>query len=111
MKRLHDRVNLIPIIAKADTMTVDEVVQFKKTIIDEINQHRIQIYEFPELDDEDVEMNKTNNSLKSKIPFAIVGSNNTIEIDGKPVRGRKYPWGVVNSKLLRFLHKMNKQRL
>jgi septin 7 len=97
MKKLHDRVNLIPLIAKADTMTTDEVAQFKKTIIDEINQNKIQIYEFPELDDEDIEMSKTNNTLKSKIPFAIVGSNNTTEVDGKPVRGRKYPWGFVNS--------------
>jgi septin family protein len=36
--------------------------------------------------------------LKSKLPFAIVGSNTTIEIDGKSFRGRQYPWGCVNGK-------------
>lgn len=96
MKKLHDRVNLIPIIAKADTMTGEELKQFKKTVLHEINQHKLQIYEFPDLDDDDIETNKTNSLLKSKLPFAIVGSNTIIECEGKPVRGRQYPWGVIN---------------
>ena len=29
------------------------------------------------------------------MPFAVVGSNATIEVQGKKVRGRRYPWGVV----------------
>ena len=32
MKRLHDKVNIIPLIAKADTMTPDECREFKKTV-------------------------------------------------------------------------------
>lgn len=31
MKRLHDRVNIIPVLAKADTMTPEECGQFKRT--------------------------------------------------------------------------------
>jgi septin 3/9/12 len=30
------------------------------------------------------------------IPFAVVGSENNVIIDGKTVRGRKNRWGVVN---------------
>lgn len=30
------------------------------------------------------------------IPFAVVGSERTVIIDGKQVRGRKNRWGVVN---------------
>jgi len=96
MKKLHDRVNLIPVIAKADTMTIEEIRQFKRTLLNEINASKIQIYEFPDMDDDDVEASKTNAMLKSKLPFAIVGSNTTIEIEGKTFRGRQYPWGVVN---------------
>ena len=29
------------------------------------------------------------------MPFAIVGSNTLLEVNGKRVRGRLYPWGVV----------------
>ena len=30
------------------------------------------------------------------LPFAIVGSEKSVVIDGKPVRGRKNRWGVIN---------------
>jgi septin family protein len=30
------------------------------------------------------------------IPFAVVGSERSVIIDGKPVRGRKNRWGVIN---------------
>lgn len=30
------------------------------------------------------------------IPFSVVGSEREVIIDGKPVRGRKNRWGVVN---------------
>lgn len=29
-------------------------------------------------------------------PFAVVGSERNVIIDGKPVRGRKNRWGVIN---------------
>lgn len=28
------------------------------------------------------------------LPFAIIGSEEEIEIDGQPVRARIYPWGI-----------------
>ncbi|KAK2095860.1 Septin-7 [Saguinus oedipus] len=53
MKRLHEKVNIIPLIAKADTLTPEECQQFKKQIMKEIQEHKIKIYEFPETDDEE----------------------------------------------------------
>ncbi|CAH1155396.1 unnamed protein product [Phaedon cochleariae] len=93
MKRLCDKVNIIPVIAKADTLTEDECNLFKKQILNEIAQHKIKIYEFPDTPDEDEEQ-KLNKSLKDRVPFAVVGSNVVIEVDGKKVRGRRYPWGI-----------------
>ena len=29
------------------------------------------------------------------MPFAIVGSEEEVEINGEPVRARIYPWGIV----------------
>ena len=29
------------------------------------------------------------------MPFAVVGSDKLVEVNGKQVRGRKYPWGVI----------------
>lgn len=93
MKRLCDKVNIIPVIAKADTLTSDECALFKKQILNEIAQNKIKIYEFPDTLEEDEE-HKINKSLKERVPFAVVGSNVVIEQDGKKIRGRKYPWGV-----------------
>ena len=67
MKKLHDKVNLIPIIAKADTMITEEIKAFKATVLDVIAEQKIQIYEFPDIDDDDVENNHTNNLLKVRI--------------------------------------------
>lgn len=62
----------------------------------EIAQHKIKIYDFPDCDDE--EENKLQKKLKSRIPFAVVGSNYIVDVDGERKRGRKYPWGLVESK-------------
>lgn len=53
MKRLHEKVNIIPLIAKADELTPEECQQFKNQIMKEIQEHKIKIYEFPETDDEE----------------------------------------------------------
>ncbi|KAI9564217.1 putative septin-7 isoform X1 [Daphnia sinensis] len=93
MKRLHDKVNIIPVLAKADTMTPDECTYFKKQVLNEIAQHKIKIYEFPDVDDE--ELRKSQRALRERVPFAVVGSNTVVEVDGRKIRGRRYPWGVV----------------
>ena len=91
---------MIPVIAKADTMTPDEITHFKRQIMNQIVQAKIRIYEFP---DEDVTGNgvtgneKENRKIKDRVPFAVVGSNCLIDPgDGKKIRGRKYPWGIVD---------------
>lgn len=92
MKRLQDKVNIIPLVSKADTMTPEECAIFKKTIMDEIGKHKVKIYEFPDCDDE--EDAKVQKPLKDRVPFAVVGSNVMVDVNGRKVRGRKYPWGV-----------------
>jgi len=32
------------------------------------------------------------------VPFAVVGSNAVVESQGKKVRGRVYPWGIVEGR-------------
>ncbi|ESO00080.1 hypothetical protein HELRODRAFT_192726 [Helobdella robusta] len=100
MKRLHDKVNIIPLIAKADSMTKEEVTEFKKIILQEIAENKINIYDFPVnsninsiSSDDDERMLKL---YKDRVPFAVVGSNTLIETSqGRKVRGRMYPWGAV----------------
>jgi septin 7 len=98
MQRLCDKVNIIPVIAKADTMTPEEIQLFKKQILNEIAQHKIKIYDFPEPLEEEEDA-KALKQLKCRVPFAVVGANAIIEVDGKKIRGRRYPWGVAEGKI------------
>ncbi|GAA5920135.1 hypothetical protein JCM1841_004454 [Sporobolomyces salmonicolor] len=96
MRRLHTKVNLIPIIAKADTMTDDEVLQFKARILSDIAHHHIDIYQAPQYEQEDEETLAENEEIIRKIPFAVVGSDAVVATpDGRQVRGRAYPWGTI----------------
>lgn len=54
MKQLHNKVNIVPVIAKADVLTKKEVQKLKNRILDEINSNGIKIYPLPDCDsDED----------------------------------------------------------
>ena len=89
--------NIIPVIAKADTMTPEELSHFKRQIMNQIKQAKIRVYEFPEDGFEEEAESRENKRMKDRVPFAVVGSNMVIETpEGKKVRGRKYPWGTVD---------------
>ncbi|KAH0552896.1 hypothetical protein GP486_006903 [Trichoglossum hirsutum] len=96
MKRLHTKVNLIPVIAKADTLTDEEIAMFKKRILADILHHNIQIFEGPRYELDDEETIAENNEIMSKVPFAVVGANTEVTgAEGRKVRGRRYPWGII----------------
>lgn len=93
MRRLHRKVNIIVVIAKADTLTLSEIKKLKENIMNDLEANGILTYQFPECDsDEDEEFKRQDQELKASVPFAIVGSNTILDIAGKKVRGRQYPW-------------------
>ncbi|KAJ3540555.1 hypothetical protein NMY22_g4247 [Coprinellus aureogranulatus] len=96
MRRLSPRVNVIPVIGKADSLTPQELRAFKKRIMEDIDHYDIPIYNFPyDVEEDDEETIQENKELRSLLPFSVVGSEEEVEIDGQPVRARIYPWGIV----------------
>ncbi|TTX06323.1 Septin-8-A [Bagarius yarrelli] len=95
MKKLDSKVNIIPIIAKADTISKSELHKFKIKIMSELVSNGVQIYQFP-TDDEAVA--EINSSMNAHLPFAVVGSVEEVKVGNKAVRARQYPWGVVQVK-------------
>ncbi|XP_067934241.1 septin-4-like isoform X2 [Watersipora subatra] len=96
LKRLHNKVNIIPLIAKADTLTQAEVARNKAKVLEDIKVHGIKVYDFPDCDpDEDEEFKRQDAALKAAIPFAVIGSNAVTEVRGKRIRARVYPWGII----------------
>lgn len=92
MKKLDTKVNIIPIIAKADTVSKSELEKFKAKINQELAANGVQVYQFP-TDDESV--SEVNTTMNAHVPFAVVGSTDMVRIGNKTVRARQYPWGTV----------------
>ena len=92
MKKLDTKVNIIPIIAKADTVSKSELDKFKAKINQELAANGVHVYQFP-TDDESVA--DVNTTMNSHVPFAVVGSTDMVKIGNKTVRARQYPWGTV----------------
>ncbi|KAL8700808.1 MAG: hypothetical protein Q9201_005242 [Fulgogasparrea decipioides] len=96
MKRLSPRVNVVPVIGKADSLTPAELAESKKLVMEDIEHYRIPVYNFPyDIEEDDEDTVEENSELRGLMPFAIVGSDEVIEIGGRRVRARQYPWGVV----------------
>ncbi|XP_016113254.1 septin-8-like, partial [Sinocyclocheilus grahami] len=70
MKKLDSKVNIIPVIVKADTISKSELHKFK--IMSELVSNGVQIYQFP-IDDETVA--NINTAMNGHLPFAVVGSS------------------------------------
>lgn len=116
---MSTKVNVIPVIAKSDSLTVEELELNKDLIIQDLKHYNIPIYGFPGvdnlkgqsfftneeendydandtdsiIDDEFIELNKY---IRAKVPFAVIGASEIIETADKQVQARRYPWGVLD---------------
>ncbi|XP_050173604.1 LOW QUALITY PROTEIN: septin-12 [Myiozetetes cayanensis] len=94
MRRLSKIVNVVPVIAKADTLTLEERAEFKQRIQEDLKTHAISVY--PQEDfDQDPEDRALNDRIREKIPFAVVGADQEHQVNGKRVLGRKTKWGII----------------
>lgn len=88
--------------------------------MEDIEHYDIPVYNFPyDVEEDDEETIQDNSELRVRVdctsvfqrffsllggffclfmqallPFAVIGSEEEIEIDGQPVRARIYPWGI-----------------
>jgi cell division control protein 12 len=94
MKRLGSRVNLIPVIAKADTLSPSDLSKFKERIRKVIDAQGIKVFT-PPIDEDDRQAADHARDLTTAMPFAVIGSDKDVQApDGRVVKGRQYLWGV-----------------
>ncbi|XP_066836149.1 septin-9 isoform X1 [Anser cygnoides] len=94
MKRLSKVVNIVPVIAKADTLTLEERDYFKQRITADLLANGIDVYPQKEFD-EDSEDRLVNEKFREMIPFAVVGSDQEYQVNGRRILGRKTKWGTI----------------
>jgi len=107
MKLLHNKVNIVPIIGKADSLTESELKSFKRKVMDDLEKHKINFYQPPICgSDEEDEFKAQDAEIRASLPFSVVGSNIMVENEnGRKFRGRQYSWGIAeveNSKHCNF---------
>lgn len=94
MRRLSKVVNIVPVIAKADTLTLEERDSFKQRITADLLANGIDVYPQKQFD-EDSEDRLINEKFREMIPFAVVGSDQEYQINGRRILGRKTKWGTI----------------
>ncbi|KAI6653832.1 Septin-1-like [Oopsacas minuta] len=93
MKKLCSVVNIIPVIAKADTLSEEEVVMLKEKVRQELLENSIEVYDCT-ADDSDLTQQEME-QIQNKLPYTVIGANTVISKNGKKMLGREYPWGIV----------------
>lgn len=99
LKRLTEVANVVPIIAKADTLTLDERANFKAILQNQFKHYNLSMYPYDgeNIDDLTEEEIQFNNDLRSLQPFAVIGSENIYtDPNGETIRGRRTKWGMIN---------------
>ncbi|ODV84234.1 hypothetical protein CANARDRAFT_201537 [[Candida] arabinofermentans NRRL YB-2248] len=87
MKNLSARINLVPVISKADAFTVEELNAFRQRVQNTLKEHEISICELIE--------NPGCASFTDDMPFSVINSIERFENSEKKfVRGRSYKWGL-----------------
>lgn len=103
MKKISSKVNLIPVISKADSFVASELAEYKNKILQLLKENEISTYPSS--------FNQTDipETILNSIPFSVIGSNSFVESSrtGASVRGRVYRWGkieVENEEHCDFVH-------
>nr|XP_037845813.1 septin-12 isoform X2 [Chlorocebus sabaeus] len=94
LQRLCRTVNVVPVIARADSLTMEEREAFRRRIQQNLRTHCIDVY--PQMCfDEDINDRILNSKLRDRIPFAVVGADQEQLVNGRCVLGRKTKWGII----------------
>lgn len=68
MRRLQNKVNIVPVIAKADALTASELTALKARVMSDLDRYKIDIYRLPECDsDEEDEIKRLDQEIKVNV--------------------------------------------
>eukprot|EP00124_Ichthyophonus_hoferi_P004116 Ihof_evm3s416 gene=Ihof_evmTU3s416 len=96
LQALHKKVNIIPIIAKADTFTTTELTNVKSLILADLRTNGIRVFDFILDDDATPQEVKEANHILNLMPLSVIGCNTVVAVEGRMVKGRQCPWGLID---------------
>lgn len=83
LRELSKKVNVVPVITKADMFNVEELKEQREKITQIFENNNIHFYDYGESD-------------PRAFPMAVIASESVFEEDGYVIRGRKYLWGFID---------------
>lgn len=93
MKAIHEKVNLVPIIAKADSLNSLQLAKFKENILLALEMNKIDHFKFTIDEKMDEEQAKIVMVEAERFPFAIVTANESTTEGSKTRWFRNTIWG------------------
>ncbi|KAL1918968.1 uncharacterized protein VTP21DRAFT_2349 [Calcarisporiella thermophila] len=98
INKLGKRVNILPVVAKADTLTIAQSNLIKSCIREQVYELPVFRFETNASDEEDIatdewadpELEEENRELLQLYPFSIISAESATNM------GRRYAWGFVN---------------
>lgn len=100
MKALATKLNVVPVIARADALTAVELKMLRSSIRSELAKNDIHVYRFPEDPSDPNEVLTVNRLANLQMPLAVVGSNEFSAVGEKRVRGRSFKWGFMDGETM-----------
>jgi septin 7 len=83
------------VLAKADTLTTQEQVDQKQDVMAKITENKINIFQPNDDHLTEAQREASSGSERTYPPYAVIGAaKDKVEVKGKEVRGRKYPYGT-----------------
>uniref|UniRef100_H0WWV5 Septin n=1 Tax=Otolemur garnettii TaxID=30611 RepID=H0WWV5_OTOGA len=92
MKNIDSRVCLVPVILYLDLLSREIQQTFESSMIKYAVFNFIEKFCLPLFNQNSRPINRLSNGL---LPFAVVGSMDEVKVGKRVVRGRHYPWGVL----------------
>nr|KAF6490923.1 hypothetical protein HJG59_016291 [Molossus molossus] len=86
LQRLCRTVNVVPVIARADSLTIEERENFRQRIQHNLKTHCIDVYP-QKCFDEDINDRILNSKIRDRIPFAVVGADQEHLVNGSGEHG------------------------
>jgi len=75
IKAIHEKVNIVPLLAKADSFTIPELSNFRSEVVSDLNLNNISTF---------------------SEPLAMIGGEMKSATEGFDFMERSYPWGTIN---------------
>jgi septin 7 len=96
MRELSCKCNFIPVVAKADSFTPEELSEYKLKVSRTLRDNGIRVFSPVYTEEDDEEHISETADIINRFPLAVYSGTSIYEYEGEIRRGRMYSWGFLD---------------